>query len=140
MFEILNIKLMEAKSSFNDALFLGQCDESLNIMALKAEEMGLKGVALVAFMVGKDKSTWISKMKVCGALKNNDANFLAIAYAKAGEMADTLQNSGTTNRIPLLGEFDFLGGLIEKTNSGYILVVFSGASGEEDTVIATVGL
>ena len=55
-------------------------------------------------------------------------------------MMYTLQNSGTTDRIPLLGEYNFLGGVIEKSGNDYILAVFSEATGEEDTVVAALGL
>lgn len=131
---------MKTTTSPEETFFFTQAENSLNAMAIKAQKMNLKGVGLIAYMEGLDKSSWISKMKVCGALKNEEANFLAIAYTKAGEMVDTLQNSGTTDRKPLLGEFNFLGGLIEKTNTGYVLAVFSGATGEEDTLIAQAGL
>ena len=131
---------METKTTIEDSIFLLRSNDCLDRMADKAQEMGLKGVGLIALLEGTEKKSLISKMKVCGALKNKDANFLAIAYTKAGEMVDTLQNSGTTNRIPLLGEFNFLGGLIEKIKNGHLLVVFSGATGEEDTIIARAGL
>ncbi len=104
-------------------------------MEEKSLEMNIKGVGILAFL-DNNKENWLSKMKVMGALKNDEANFLAITYTKAGEMVDTLKNSGTTERTPLLGEFNFLGGVIKKVNNGYILAVFSGATGEEDTVVA----
>ncbi len=131
---------MKTNPNPDEIYFLLEADTSLNAMSNVAQEMQLKGVAVVAYIEDPEKNTWISKMKICGALKNEEANFLAIAYTKASEMADSLQNSGTTERKILLGEFGFLGGIIKKTNKGYYLSVFSGATGEEDTVIAEAGL
>ena len=71
---------------------------------------------------------------------NEKANFLAIAYSKAAEMADTLKNSGNKERAAIAGEFGYMGGVIKKVNAGYILAVFSGASGEQDVELATEGL
>jgi hypothetical protein len=113
-------------------------ERCLNTMNQKRKTMGVSGVAMVAFTENLDN--WTSKMKVCGALKNETVNFLSVAYSKAGEMIDTLKNSGNAGRAPLLGEFGFLGGLIEKYENGYLVAVFSGATGEEDTLIAQAGL
>lgn len=101
--------------------------------------MHIQGVGLVAYYNSKT-ANWTSKMVVMGALKNETVNFLSVAYSKAGEMIDTFQNSGTTARVPLLGEFNFKGGVISKVQENYVLVVFSGASGEEDTIVAQQGL
>jgi len=120
-------------------LFLDNSDASLTAMELKSKEMKIRGVGIIAFLED-GKANWVSKMKVMGALKNEEVNFLAVAYSKAGEMVDTLKNSGTCDRMPLLGEFNFIGGVIEKVKNGYVLAVFSGATGEEDTVVAELGL
>jgi rhamnogalacturonyl hydrolase YesR/uncharacterized protein GlcG (DUF336 family) len=121
-------------------LFLEQADHSLEIMAEAAIEMSVQGVAVVAFIPRDLNGTWISKMKVAGALTGRGANFLAVAYSKAAEMADTYQNSGTRDGEPMHGEFGYQGGVIEEMASGYILAVFSGATGEQDTEIAMKGL
>jgi hypothetical protein len=42
------------------------------------------------------------------------------------EMVGVLQNSGTTKRTLILGEFNFLEGVINKVNNGYNLAVFFG--------------
>jgi hypothetical protein len=124
------------KSTQNfENLFLDNSDASLSVMERKSKEMKIIGVGIIAFL-----ENWVSKMKVMGALKNEKVNFLAVAYSKAGEMVDTLKNSGTSDRTPLLGEFNFIGGVIEKVSNGYVLAVFSGATGEEDTVVAKLGL
>lgn len=112
----------------------------LALMEQAAIDMSVKGVALIAYIPGDSTKNWISKMSVTGALKNNSANFLAIAYSKASEMADLYMDSGGRSREPLHGEFGYQGGVIRKVDSGYILAVFSGASGEQDVEIANVGL
>ena len=71
-------------------------------------------------------------MYVAGALTTESANYLAIAYSKAAEMADKKNNSGSRDREPLHGEFGPMGGVIMKVKSGYILAVFSGTTGEQD--------
>jgi hypothetical protein len=115
-------------------------DSSLALMEEAAREMSVKGVALIAFIPGDSTTKWVSKMSVVGALKNNSANYLAIAYSKAAEMADLYKDSGSKTREPLHGEFGYQGGIIKKVDSGYILAVFSGASGEQDTEISNVGV
>jgi hypothetical protein len=115
-------------------------DNCLALMEQAAREMSVKGVALIAFIPGDSTTKWVSKMRVVGALKNNSANYLAIAYSKAAEMADLYKDSGSKTRDPLHGEFGYQGGIIKKVESGFILAVFSGASGEQDAEIANVGV
>lgn len=115
-------------------------NKCLALMEQAAGDMSVKGVALIAFIPGDRTKAWTSKMSVIGALKNNSANFLAIAYSKAAEMADLYMDSGSRTRDPLHGEFAYQGGIIKKVKSGYILAVFSGASGEQDVEIANVGV
>ena len=55
-------------------------------------------------------------------------------------MAETLQNSGSKVRTVKVGEFDYIGGLIRKVDSGYLMATFSGASGEEDLMVSQKGL
>lgn len=130
--------MLEKQQNY-ETIFASNANNSLKAMALKAQEMNIKGVGLIA-LFDNQSAHWDSKMSIMGALKNDTVNFLSVAYSKAGEMIDTLQNSGTTDRTPLLGEFNFLGGVIAKIETGYVLAVFSGATGEEDTVVAQVGL
>lgn len=130
---------MYTNQLYSESIFLTQANQTLNSMKLKAQEMNIKGVGMVAYYNYKSKN-WTSKMSIMGALKNDTVNFLSVAYSKAGEMIDTLQNSGSTDRIPLLGEYNFLGGVIKKVGNDYVLAVFSGATGEEDTIVAQHGL
>ena len=102
--------------------------------------MSVSGVAVIAFIPGDVTKSWISKMKVVGALTSSSANLLAIANSKVSEMADTYKNSGSGVREPKTGEFGWQGGIIKKVNSGYILGAFSGATGEQDVELAGKGL
>ena len=79
-------------------------------------------------------------MKVVGNLTSGKSNLLGIAYTKASEMADTHRDSGSKIREIYSGELGYQGGLIKKVNSGYLLAVFSGGSGEQDLEVAKIGL
>lgn len=121
-------------------LFLAHAGHCLDAMERTALGMGVQGVALVAYIPGEKTVSWISQMKVVEALTSGSANFLSVAYSKAGEMADTFKDSGGRTGEPLHGEFGYQGGVIEKVGAGHILAVFSGATGEQDTEIARKGL
>ena len=75
-------------------------DKALAAMRKRAGELGIGGVAVVAWFEGESIRSWTSKMVVVGRYKdeptanNKGSNLLAIAYSKASEMADTLKNSG----------------------------------------------
>ena len=85
-------------------VFDEQADIALQAMTKRAEELKIKGAAVVAYIPGEDVRAWASKMVVVGAFKNaptekdRGANLLAIAYAKAAEMAATLKASGNAGR------------------------------------------
>ncbi len=130
----------KAQTNSGEHNFITHADDCLSVMEQAALKMQVKGVAVVAYIPGDSSITWISKMKVVGALSNESANYLAVAYSKAGEMAETFKDSGSGIREPKLGEFGWKGGVIEKVNGGYILATFSGATGEQDFDIANVGL
>ncbi len=114
-----------------------------------ARKLGVKGVIVVASMDDAGLS-WISQMKAVETIKaipENPAqekypgtNFIAVAYSKAAEMADTKVNSGSNVRPAYQGEFGYQGGMIKKIQSGFIVTVFSGATGEQDFEIANVGM
>ena len=114
-----------------------------------ARKLGVKGVIVVASMDDTGFS-WTSQMKAVDAIKSiseNPAqneypgnNFIGIAYSKAAEMADTKLNSGSKLRSAFQGEFGYQGGVLKKVQSGFILTVFSGASGEQDLEIAQAGM
>ena len=80
--------------------------EALRAMTQRADELRVKGVAVVAYIEGETVTSWSSKMAVVGSMKNvptekdRGANLLGIAYAKAAEMADSLKDSGAAGRPP----------------------------------------
>ncbi len=123
-----------------EKIFIKHAEDALKIMKNAAEDINVKGVAVVYFIPGNETRTWTSKMLVVGNMTNERSNFLAVANSKAAEMAETLTNSGSKIRPQKNGELGYLGGIIKKIDSGYILASFSGATGEQDAVISTKGL
>jgi hypothetical protein len=101
---------------------------------------------VVAYAQGDSIQDWTSKMAVVGRMKiapstaSRGNNFLAVAYAKAAEMADTLENSGTAKRPPMIGELGWRGGLFARVKTGCAIVAFSGASADEDVEVSQAGL
>ena len=121
-------------------------EAALQAMARRATELNVKGVAVVAYAEGEAVRGWSSKMAVIGEMtnppseKSKGANLLGIAYAKAAEMAETLQNSGQAGRKPLTGEYGWQGGVIKKVKTGYLIAAFSGGPSEADVKISQAGL
>jgi len=129
--------------------FRAAADKMIGAMERHALKLGVKGVIVVASL-DANGSSWESYMKGVKAIKSipdhpeqaeyPGYNFIGIAYSKAAEMADTKVNSGSNVRPPFQGEYGFQGGSIRKTADGYLLAVFSGATGEEDFEIAEAGI
>jgi hypothetical protein len=121
-------------------------DKALVSMKSRAEKIGIKGVALVAYAPGDTVSSWTSKMIVVGSVasrpgaKDKGNNFLAIAYSKASEMAETRRDSGSGVRPPKTGEFGWQGGVAARGGAGLLLAAFSGGRSEDDVEVARVGL
>ena len=119
---------------------------ALEAMARRAEELKIRGVAVVAFFEGDSVLSWSSKTAVVGSMKNAPSkdskgdNLLAIAYSKAAEMAVTLKASGKAGRPPMTGEFGWEGGLILRGKTGYWIAAFSGGPSEDDLKVSRVGL
>lgn len=118
---------------------------ALDAMRKRAAELNISGVAVVSYAEGETIQGWTSKMAVVGRMKDPAAsekgnNLLGIAYAKAAEMADTLQDSGTAKRPPMTGEFGWQGGVIAKVKTGYLIVAFSGGKSEDDVQVSKAGL
>ncbi len=129
------------KSTKNaEKIFIQRADECLALIEQASNKISIQGVAVIAYIPGDVSVSWISKMKVVGNLTSGKANLLGIAYTKASEMADTHRDSGSGVREIYSGELGYQGGLIKKVNSGYILAVFSGGSGEQDLEVAKIGL
>ena len=127
-------------------IFNDLADKALLAMKQRAEELKIKGVAVVAYVPGEEASSWCSKMLVVGHLKtdsstnNPGSNLLAIAYSKASEMADTLKPSGSGVRPPLKGEFGWQGGWIAPGKTGHIIAAFSGGRSEDDVLVSKTGV
>jgi hypothetical protein len=125
----------EIAAKFNKA-----AQVALGEMTQQAESRKMSGVAVVALISGEKTSAWTSRMQVVGSIVVNKSNVLGVAYTKAAEMADTLQNSGGGSRPPYKGEFGYKGGVIEKHSPGYLLAVFSGGKSDDDVAVAQAGL
>jgi hypothetical protein len=133
-------KALEKNTKKAEKIFIQNSDQCLELIEQASQKISIKGVAIVAYIPGERSESWISKMKVVGNLTHDKANLLAIACTKAAEMADTHLDSGSGVREIYSGELGYKGGLIKKVNSGYILAVFSGGSGEQDLEVAKIGL
>jgi hypothetical protein len=129
----------------NAKKFDALANEALDAMKKRAAELKITGVAVVSYAEGDTIQGWTSKMAVVGRMKDPAAsekgnNLLGIAYAKAAEMADTLEDSGTAKRPPMTGEFGWQGGVIAKVKTGYLIVAFSGGKSEDDVQVSKAGL
>lgn len=126
--------------------FDASATEALAAMRSRAEELHITGVAVVATFEGDTVTSWQSRMAVVGRYKDDPkdadkgSNLIAIAYAKAAEMADTHQNSGSNTRPPLTGEFGWSGVVIAHGRSGYLIAAFSGGKSEDDVKVSQAGL
>ena len=126
--------------------FDGLSVAALQAMRKRAEELGIGGVAVVAYFEGDKIHSWSSKMAVIGRMRDEPtaadkgANLLGIAYAKASEMADTLKDSGSSGRPPMTGEFGWTGGVIVRGRNGYLIAAFSGGKSEDDVQVSQAGV
>ena len=124
----------------DEQVFLKHVDECLSIIEKEAGTISIQGVAMIAYIPGDKTESWTSKMKVVGKLANEKVNYLAIAYAKAGEMAVTLKDSGEKSRKDIVGELGYQGGAIMEIESGYLVAAFSGGTGQQDVDVSRAGL
>lgn len=118
---------------------------ALAAMKARAAQLNISGVAVVAFAPGDTIEGWSSEMAVVGHMTDPKAsekgnNLLGIAYAKASEMARTAKDSGTSGLTPMTGEFGWQGGVMTKTDKGFIIVAFSGGKSEDDVEVSKSGL
>jgi hypothetical protein len=129
----------------NAKRFDSAAQAALAAMKQRAAELNIQGVAVVSFAPGDTIQSWSSQMAVVGHMTDHTNgekgnNLLAIAYAKASEMANTLKDSGTSGRTPMTGEFGWQGGVMAKVPNGYIIVAFSGGKSEDDVQVSKAGL
>ena len=131
------------------ASFDATAGEALAAMRARADELHMTGVAVVAALEGDPVQSWSSRMIVVGRYKDDPKadkpddkgiNLLAVAYAKAAQMADTHKDSGTQARPPLNAEFAWNGGVIEHGRTGYLIAAFSGGASEDDVKVARAGM
>jgi hypothetical protein len=127
-------------------IFDDVADSALQAMVKRAQELKTHGAAVIAFIEGDVTQSWSSKMVVVDSMKDAPTeksrgnNLLAIAYAKAAEMAETLKDSGHAGRPPMTGETGWEGGLIKKGKTGYLIAAFSGGPSESDLKVSKAGL
>ncbi len=126
--------------------FNALADKALAAMKQRADELNVKGVAVVAYSPGDTVESWSSKMIAVGHLtappsSNSPAgeNNLAIAYTKAAEMAANLKDSGS-HRPLLLGEHGWQGGVMAKGKTGTVFAAFSGGVSADDVKVSRAGL
>jgi hypothetical protein len=122
-------------------------DKALMAMKRRAKALKIKGVAVVARSEGRTVKAWSSKMLVVGNLvakpsrkRPAGSNFLAIACAKAAEMAATHKDSGSQVRPPMTGETGWRGGVVVRGKTGLLLAAFSGGPSEDDVKVSRAGL
>jgi hypothetical protein len=143
----LAVSLPAARAQDASAAFNAAADAALAAMKAKAAEQGIQGVAIVAYAPGDAVTGWTSKMIVVGRLTRDPlpsdkdgANFLAIAYSKAGEMAATGEDSGKRKAsVPFAGEVRWTGGATLKARTGRVFAAFSGGTGEQDYACSQAG-
>jgi hypothetical protein len=134
------------KSAATSNDFVVTADAALAAMRTRAQELSVAGVAVVAYFEGETVQAWSSKMIVVGKYRvepttsDKGSNLLAIAYAKAAEMADTHKDSGSGIRPPMTGEYGWNGGVIARGKTGYVIAAFSGGKSEDDVAISREGL
>lgn len=140
------VRAAKAPKPVSAKTFDGLANAALAAMQKRAAEVKITGVAVVAYAPGDSIRSWTSKMEVVGRMTDaatatdTGHNLLAIAYAKAAQMADTLQDSGTAKRPPMVGEFAWQGGVIARIKTGYAIVAFSGGTSEDDVKVSRAGL
>jgi hypothetical protein len=126
--------------------FESPANAALGAMRVRADELHVNGVAVVAYAEGESVTSWSSKMLVVGNMtkpgsqNDNGSNLLAIAYSKATEMASTLKDSGSGSRPVLVGEVGWQGGVVFKGKTGVLIAAFSGGRSEDDVKVSEAGL
>lgn len=115
---------------------------ALDDMKAKALEMGIEGVAAASVLNSGDTINWIGEMKVVGKYLDHDGGFnlVAVAWSKCAEVMATLADSGNPNHKPMIGELNYTGGAYGEYESIKMAFAFSGATSEEDYVVANHGI
>ena len=111
-------------------------------MKLKAEEMGIQGVAAASVLNEGEAVDWIGEMKVVGIPYKLEEgwNLVAIAWSKCGEAMATRADSGNPEHKMIVGDLGFVGGAYDEFEGCRMAFAFSGATSEEDLVVAKYGI
>ncbi len=116
--------------------------KALDDMKAKAIEMGIQGVATASFLNKGEDVDWIGEMRVVGTpldLKGG-FNLVAVAWSKCGEVIATGADSGNPDHQTLTGELGYAGGAYGEYEGCKLAFAFSGATSEEDLVVAKYGI
>ena len=116
--------------------------KALDDMKAKALEMGIQGVATASVLNKGETDDWIGEMKVVGTPCNEKEgwNLVAIAWSKCGEVIATGADSGNPEHQPIMGELGFVGGAYDEFDGCKMAFAFSGATSEDDLVVAKYGI
>ena len=115
---------------------------ALDDMKAKAVEMGIEGVATASVLNKGETDDWIGEMKVVGTPCNQKEgwNLVAIAWSKCGEVIATGADSGNPDHQKMMGELGFVGGAYDEFDGCKMAFAFSGATSEDDLVVAKYGI
>ena len=115
---------------------------ALEAMKAKAMEMGIEGVAAASVLNSSDTIDWIGEMKVVGKYLDHEGGFnlVAVAWSKCAEVMATLADSGNPNHQVMTGELNYTGGAYDEHEGIKMAFAFSGATSEEDYVVAKHGI
>ena len=116
--------------------------KALDDMKAKAVEMGIQGVATASVLNKGETDDWIGEMKVVGTPCNEKEgwNLVAIAWSKCGEVIATGADSGNPDHQKIMGELGFVGGAYDEFEGCKMAFAFSGATSEDDLLVAKYGI
>ena len=115
---------------------------ALKDMKAKAIEMGIQGVATASVLNNGDTVDCIGEMRVVGSYCNwkDGFNLVAVAWSKCGEVIATGADSGDPNHKTITGELGYAGGAYDEHEGCKLAFAFSGATSEEDLIVAKYGI
>ncbi|MBR2233097.1 MAG: hypothetical protein IJ891_12150 [Prevotella sp.] len=115
---------------------------ALEAMKAKAMEMGIEGVAAASVLNSSNTVDWIGEMKVVGKYLDHEGcfNLVAVAWSKCAEVMATLADSGNHDHQVMTGELNYTGGAYDEHEGIKMAFAFSGATSEEDYVVAKHGI
>ena len=115
---------------------------ALDDMKAKAIEMGIEGVATASVLNQGESVDWIGEMRVVGKALDTEGgyNLVAVAWSKNGEVIATGADSGNPDHKPMTGELNYAGGAYDEYQGFKMAFSFSGATSEDDLVVAKHGI